>query len=266
MTPHRAEQRRVYDRPLRATDDMHDLIGRGACQPGQGPQDWTRTTRPLHVNGCSDGHHTLDRWTPAQRRMRTTGQLVPGECAHQAGSQLEPAKQHVMWARSSSACIPSRRRHAAAPTICGRSSRAVTCLPMSPGTFRSSLCNAVCCCRITGHPRRCCRSGHQGERAARRDLRTVGYRSTACPYAKKKLPCPDGDQVRVPVRRCGVLLRRAERRNALRARWVALGCDSADVPPCGSQAEALGVQSQGGAPQRVHGYTQGLSVAAVFLF
>lgn len=40
------------------------------------------------------------------------------------------------------------------------------------------------------------RSGHQGERAARRNLRVIPYRPIACPYAKKKLPCPDGDQVR----------------------------------------------------------------------
>jgi hypothetical protein len=38
-----------------------------------------------------------------------------------------------------------------------------------------------------------CPCGHPGERAARRCPRAVGYRSIACAYAKRRVPCPDGD-------------------------------------------------------------------------
>jgi hypothetical protein len=54
------------------------------------------------------------------------------------------------------------------------------------------------CPKLYAHDWAACPCGHQGERAARRNLRVIPYRSIACPYAKKKLPCPDGDQVRRP--------------------------------------------------------------------
>jgi len=50
------------------------------------------------------------------------------------------------------------------------------------------------CPKPYAHDWAACQCGHQGERAARRNLRVVPYRSVACPYAKKRLPCPDGDQ------------------------------------------------------------------------
>ncbi|GBF90069.1 hypothetical protein Rsub_02777 [Raphidocelis subcapitata] len=37
-----------------------------------------------------------------------------------------------------------------------------------------------------------CPASHVGERAARRPL-AIGYRAVACAYAKRRLPCPDGD-------------------------------------------------------------------------
>ncbi|GBF88752.1 hypothetical protein Rsub_01653 [Raphidocelis subcapitata] len=50
------------------------------------------------------------------------------------------------------------------------------------------------CNKPFAHDWSSCPCSHAGERAARRDPRAVPYRSIACPYAKRRIPCPDGDQ------------------------------------------------------------------------
>lgn len=50
------------------------------------------------------------------------------------------------------------------------------------------------CNKPFAHDWSSCPCSHAGERAARRDPRAVPYRSIACAYAKRRIPCPDGDQ------------------------------------------------------------------------
>jgi hypothetical protein len=77
------------------------------------------------------------------------------------------------------------------------------------------------CPKPYAHDWAACQCGHQGERAARRSLRAVPYRSIACPYVKKKLPCPDGDQVRA----CSACVRaRTQRMRACVPASLLSGC------------------------------------------
>lgn len=117
------------------------------------------------------------RWRADRRRaVRRTprGVAAPGRSAALGFAGEAPA---ALRAR----CPPGRRR-----SVPSRDS--------PPPPRRTPSPQVDPCPRPYAHDWAACACGHVGERAARRSVQAVGYRSTACPYAKKKLPCPDGDQ------------------------------------------------------------------------